>query len=142
MSRLAEQEQDRAKFAYEQVQKNCEAGGGREGKLAGDYRQRVVGLPAMIQQCGLGQTMAFVKSKAKEKDHEPLNGYAMALTDLERWLERFDYAKGKDGVLKALMDGDSRRYRMATTEAFAYLQWLKRFAEAAIEKPERESERD
>ncbi|CAI4031137.1 CRISPR type III-B/RAMP module-associated protein Cmr5 [Nitrospira tepida] len=128
MGRLAEQ--DRAKFAHDRIQKNRDAGGETNGKLAGEYRQLVMGLPAMIQQCGLGQTMAFLASKGK-------GHHAMALADLEEWLERFDYAKGKDGVLKALMDGDSRGYRMATTEALAYLQWLKRFAEAAIEKPER-----
>jgi len=128
MARLAEQE--RAKFAYERVQKRREEGGGEKGDLAGKYRQLVVGLPAMIQQCGLGQTMAFLASKAKDQ-------HAMALGDLEEWLRR-DYAKGEDGVLKALMDGDSRAYRMATSEALAYLQWLKRFAEAAIERPERE----
>lgn len=134
MGRTAEQE--RAKFAYERVQKNRDNGGGVKEKVAGDYRQLVVGLPAMIQQCGLGQTMAFLASKERERRH-----FRMALGDLEEWLKRFDYAKGKDGVLKALMDGDSRNYRMATTEALAYLQWLKRFAEAAIEKPERERER-
>ena len=124
MARLAEQE--RAKFAHEQVQVHSDR------KEAGNYRQLVIGLPAMIQQCGLGQTMAFLASKGKSGHH------AMALHDVEKWLERFDYAKGKDGVLKALMDGDSRSYRMATSEALAYLQWLKRFAEAAIERPKRE----
>lgn len=126
MGRLAEQE--RAKCAFERVQTN------KGAKNAKDYRQLVRGLPAMVQQCGLGQTMALLASKGN--DH-----HAMALADLEEWLKRFDYAKGKDGVLKALMDGESRGYRMATTQALAYLQWLKRFAEAAIEKPEHEEGR-
>lgn len=126
MARLAEQ--DRAKFAYERVQAHTDK------PKAGDYRQLVVSLPAMIQQCGLGQTMAFLASKGK--DH-----HAMALADLEEWLKRFDYARGKDGVLKALMDGDSASYRRVTTEVLAYLQWLKRFAEAAIERPDRQTER-
>jgi CRISPR-associated protein Cmr5 len=122
MGRLAEQ--DRAKDAFERVSHH------KVSNDAGEYRQLVRGLPAMVQQCGLGQTMAFLASKRE-------GHYAMALDDIREWLKRFDYAKGKDGVLKALMDGDSRGYKMATTEALAYLQWLKRFAEAAIEKPER-----
>ncbi len=125
MGRLAEQ--DRAKFAHERVQRN------RSDGKAGEYRQIVVGLPAMIQQCGLGQTMAFLASKGK-------GHHALALADVEEWLKRFDFARGAQGVLKALMDGDSRGYRMATVEALAYLQWLKRFAEAAIEKPAREGD--
>jgi CRISPR-associated protein Cmr5 len=146
MARLAEQ--DRAKFAYEHVQQNRDAGGGAKGKLAGEYRQLVRGLPAMIQQCGLGQTMAFLASKAEWisgkanlHDRRPKNEFAMALVDLEKRLGQFPFAQGKDGVPKALMDGDSRGYRMATTEALAYLQWLKRFAEAAIDKPEHETAR-
>jgi CRISPR-associated protein Cmr5 len=88
----------------------------------------------MIQQCGLGQTMAFLASKGK-------GHHVMALNDLKEWLKRFPYAQGKPDVLLALMAGDSRGYRMATTEALTYLQWLKRFAEAAIEKPQQEPER-
>ena len=140
MGRLAEQ--DRANFAYERVRQHSQHAD------AGEYRQLVRGLPAMTQQCGLGQTMAFLASKAEWIDgnvnlhhRKPKNEFAMALVDLEKWLRQFPFAQGKDGVLKALMDGDSRSYHMATTEALAYLQWLKRFAEAAIEKPERETVR-
>lgn len=128
MARLADQ--DRARFAFDRVERNKAAGGGPKGELAGEYRQLVVGLPAMIQQCGLGQTMAFLASKGK--DH-----HAMALEDLRDWLKRFPFAQAKPDVLQALMAGDGRGYRMATAEALTYLQWLKRFAEAGIDKPER-----
>lgn len=127
MARLAEQ--DRARHAFDCVQ------GRKDAAKAGDYRQFVRGLPAMVQQCGLGQTMAFLASKRGGE-------HGMALLDLESWLgqwlaRQFPLVRADKGVLAALMDGDGRQYRMATAEALAYLGWLKRFAEAAIGKPEK-----
>lgn len=126
MARLAEQ--DRAKHAFERVQPR--AGGGEARK----YRGLVRNLPAMVQQCGLGQTLAFLKSKRGGE-------HGLALEDLESWLgpwfkRAYPQVKIERGVLLALMEGDSRLYRIVTGEALAYLQWLKRFAEAAIERGE------
>ncbi len=39
---------------------------------------------------------------------------------------------GTGNLLDRVLTMDSQRYRLATSEALAFLQWLKRFAEAEL----------
>jgi CRISPR-associated protein Cmr5 len=86
-----------------------------------DYGSLVRGLPAMIQTDGLSHTLAFLK--AKGKDH-----HKSAYGTLSQWVMS---EIGKDGdLLEHLLSCGTNEYRRATSEALAYLHWLKRFVEA------------
>lgn len=92
-----------------------------------EYVSLVRGAGASIMTMGLGQTLAFYQAKG-EKHHEQL---AKALA---AWLlnESPPNEAGATGarLMKDIMEHDSRWYRRKTSEALAYLTWLKRFAEA------------
>ncbi|MGB9774879.1 MAG: type III-B CRISPR module-associated protein Cmr5 [Bacteroidota bacterium] len=94
-----------------------------------EYVSLVRGASATILTCGLGQTIAFYLSKAKNnKEYERLTSH------LAEWVlgDRENPARGKDGenLLKEIIHKNSDCYRELTAEALAYLVWLKRFAEA------------
>lgn len=87
-----------------------------------DYGSLVRGLPAMIQTDGLAHTLAFLK--AKGKDH-----HVSAYGTISRWVLG-ELGKGQGDLLEHLLNCSTIDYRRATSEALAYLQWLKRFVEA------------
>jgi len=89
-----------------------------------EYLSLVRGAPAMIQKDGLGHTLAFLKAK-KGGHHLDLNGH------LSKWVMT-EFKTGQSDLLEWLLKASSADYRRATTEAMAYLMWLKRFAEAAL----------
>jgi len=115
-------EQRRAAAAWEHVSK-------LEESHSKEYVSLVRGASATILSCGLGQTIAFYASKAK-KDKE----YNLLTTHLAQWLlgnrEKPDKSKNGTDLLQEIINNDSDRYRELTSEALAYLVWLKRFAEA------------
>jgi len=76
-------------------------------------------LPTLIQTNGLGQTVAFLKSKPDNRAMQELYSH------LSSWV------MGGDGdLLSAITQWSSDQYRRATAEALAYALWLRRFAEA------------
>lgn len=102
-------EQERAGHAWAAVQR---AGSKDFGSTARD-------LPAMLQVNGLGQTLAFLRSKGH---HDLLDGISSwvvprvgASEDLLKWI---------------IEDASAVEYRRAASEAMAIAEWLKRFAEA------------
>lgn len=120
-------EQERAKKAWEQV-----------SKVAGnkEYLSAVRGAPALILSCGLGQTIAFYCSKG---------GAQKTLGDhLAEWLLRNAQSQSKsaEALLNEIMNNDSARYRQLTSEAMAYLVWLKRFADAHNKDKQKNSQTD
>lgn len=88
-----------------------------------EYASLVRGFAAMIQHDGLGPALAFLKAKGKEH-HEALNKH------LSDWVLPQMGADGHKELLEWLLTQDSATYRHAATETLAYLNWLKRFAEA------------
>ncbi|MCL4880527.1 MAG: type III-B CRISPR module-associated protein Cmr5 [Anaerolineae bacterium] len=89
-----------------------------------EYGSLVRGLPAMIQHDGLAPTLAFLK--AKKKDH-----HLKAYNQLSDWVKsQIPFEANFDDLLECLIKNNSTTYRHATTEALAYLSWLKRFVEA------------
>jgi len=125
MTRRQTLEQERAGRAWECV---------REVKDKEDYADKYGSLarkaPSLVQTNGLGQTLAFLLSKAKGKDNEHqalydhLSGW---VTGQMRW--------GKP-LLEEVVSRDSADYRRATAEAMAFLIWLRRFAEAELGEAE------
>ena len=113
-------EQRRAKHAWEK----CE--GYKE-----DYVNLAKGLPALIMNSGLMQTMAFLHekgSKERQRHCRDLAGH------LRGWLhERFpDVPSEFEGFMTALMEADTRKFQAVTTEAFAWLRWMRQMAAARV----------
>jgi CRISPR-associated protein Cmr5 len=92
-----------------------------------EYLSLVQGAGASIMSMGLGQTLAFYNSKGKE--HHRRLGKALAAWLLEEESSGEGTPNGKD-LLERITETDSTQYSRWTTEALAYLTWLKRFARA------------
>lgn len=92
-----------------------------------DYGSLVRGLPSMIQTDGLAHTLAFLKAKGKDKK-ESESHHLSAYRTVSQWVLS---ELGKSGdLLETLLQCSTNDYRRATSEALAYLHWLKRFVEA------------
>jgi len=113
------QEQKRAAQAWQDVHNYIQ-----KGKSLKEYKALASSAPADIQINGLGQVLAFWRSKGKP-EHEALYDH------LSSWVIQRMGARGD--LLQWIMQTDSVNYRKATVEALAYIAWLKRFAQAEIE---------
>lgn len=86
-----------------------------------DYGRWARKLPTMIKSQGLAPTLAFLKAKGK------LHLY----NDVSAWVSQQLEGKRTDLIEMVLSPQcDSRRYRLIASETIAYVEWLKRFAEA------------
>jgi CRISPR-associated protein Cmr5 len=121
-------EQKRAKAAWEDVARAKEKG----KDFGGKYKRLAQKMPAYILTNGLGQSLAFLKSKAKGKDGSSKE-HELLYEHLSKWVMQQVDPKGNQSLLQWVMDNDSISYRRATTEVLAFLAWLKRFAEAELE---------
>jgi CRISPR-associated protein Cmr5 len=75
------------------------------------------GLPPMIMQNGLGQTIAFIKSKSKDnKDYERV------LNVFNKLFESQDLIKDK------ILNAQPKKYIHMQKEAIEYAGWMKKFA--------------
>ena len=133
------QEQRRAKAAWDCV--HHEVKEKHDQKWAGEYRALVRSAATDVLTNGLGQTLAFLLSKAKGKHDTP---HGALYTHLSNWIANPypDDASAKprfeqDKLLEWLIDPKqgSDVYRQITVEVIAYLNWLKRFAEAELPEP-------
>lgn len=93
-----------------------------------EYLSLVRGAAATIMTSGLGQAIAFWISKDED-------AHAQVADALAKWLlrdhgEYRDTSPNRRNVLDVIRTCDSVTYRQYTSEAMAFLQWLKRFAEA------------
>jgi CRISPR-associated protein Cmr5 len=129
MSNIKTLEQNRATQAWKDVQEVVS-----ERQKEKEYKSLVKGAPSVILTNGLLQTLAFYQSK-KQLHHSKL------LKHLSNWVVKQlslggsnqGLSAGDNSLALALRTGDSARLRLATQEALAYLQWLRRFADAQIE---------
>ena len=119
MSRMT-LEQRRAEHAWKMAAEGISAHG-RE------YVNDAKGLPALIMNSGLMQVMAFLNQK-KER-HACLGNH------LRMWLHvRFGTPEDFRLFMEEMMQVDSFRYQQITSEAFAWLRWLRQLAAARMEK--------
>lgn len=95
---------------------------------AKEYAREAQKLPTRIMAAGLGQALAFILAKAKDKKPNLRRLH----DDLTDWVitQRPMSASKPDSLLESVIEGDSDFLRRATDEALAYLLWLNRFAEA------------
>ncbi|BBM69949.1 type III-B CRISPR module-associated protein Cmr5 [Rhodothermus marinus] len=89
-------------------------------------------VPMLVLTNGLGQTLAFLKAKGK---NDPANEHTVLFRHLSNWVvsQVAPSPTASNGdLLQWVLENDSVAYRRATTEALAFLTWLKRFAEAEL----------
>lgn len=120
----ATRDQQRAQTAYESVARVHDST--KDQKWKDGYGRQCLRLPALIHECGLCQTVAFLESKAKGKQdayfHQVLADLAITSrpsTEVDEFSERVRSASMKD-------------YQWMTREALVCSQWLKRYAEAIL----------
>jgi len=96
------------------------------------YATWVRSAPAYVMTNGLGQTLAFMLAKGKGYDAN--TAPSSLYRHLSEWVCPKMGWKQADLLLRKLIEPGSKSdvYRRATTEALAYLVWLKRFAEAVL----------
>lgn len=122
-------ERERAAYALSQVN------GVKEHDKKDKYKTWLVKLPAQLHVNGLGQTVAFYLSAGSDKPE------ARIVAMLEGWLTREGGVYERRGrLIDAITGGSDLEYRRASVEARALSLWLKRFAEAFIQKPEKKQE--
>ena len=120
-------EQKRAKKAWEDIQSVARRSEDDFKKKYGSLARRV---PMLVLTNGLGQTLAYLRSKGKD---DQSNEHNVLFRHLSAWTMRQVAPNEKDRALLAwVLNTNSDAYRRATTEALAYLTWLKRFAEAEL----------
>ena len=90
------------------------------------YKAVAASFPAMIRMNGLGQALAFIRSR-KADEYQQVYGH------VSKWL-----CQGPRGVFPGAQDAlaelvvrDAATYRQAETETIAFMVWIKRYAEAA-----------
>lgn len=102
--------------------------GGKNWKR--EYGSLARKVPSLILTNGLGQTLAFLKAKGK---NNPSDEHEVLYQHITEWLKQ--QLKLNGDLLEWIVNSaNSQQYRLATMEALAFLQWLKRFAEAVLPK--------
>lgn len=96
-----------------------------------EYRNLAKGLPALIMNSGLMQVLAFLEEKGK-KDAQ--RHCAVLAGHLRGWLcQRFPRELPQAdfrSFMQALMKAEPRAFQAITTEAFAWLRWVRQMAPA------------
>lgn len=123
-------EQHRAAFALERIRQI-------EGQVKhGEFRSYARALPAMIHMNGLGQAMAFCRSKGRTRKGD-LTTYGRLYEIVSAWLTREGQPLGPSGdLLERMAEVDMFRYRVAQAEALALMEWVRKFAVAFLEDPD------
>lgn len=126
-SSIQTMDQQRAKFALKAIEDymdtSCQA----------ELRRYIIQIPALIHMNGLGQALAFYRSKGKDSTHE------MIYQLLGSWLSSKEsqgrvFEGTETDLLKAITTADMFQYMAAQNEALALLEWLKKFATALLPK--------
>lgn len=86
------------------------------------------GLPALIMNSGLMQVLAFCHEKGKANEQ--------VATHLRTWLNhRFNSVArdpGFEAFMQALLKASPADYQAITTEAYAWLRWMRQMAAARV----------
>ncbi len=110
-------ENNRAKFAFEMVQAVSDK--------KDEYKSWSKKIPVLIKTNGLGQTLAFMKSRDKQETN-------LMLEQIQRWLVRKNELTEQDDLIKKITEIDSSIYRRWTREIIALFNWVRRFAEGYL----------
>jgi len=104
------------------------------------YVNAAKGLPALIMNSGLMQVMAFLHEKGKKTGGEHYNLIAQ---HLRSWLRQQCGMSTKletgtpaefEEFMQTLLSMEARPFQAITTEAFAWLKWLRQIAPAVAKE--------
>ena len=115
-------DQQRAQQAFSAI----EAYKDRPEKEKADYKSLVLGLPALIHDCGLCQAVAFLQAKKKGHHHR-------VLSDLCRMLLGKTESERHDMLGTEVRHAELPRYQQLSMDALRCAEYLKRYAEAFLE---------
>ena len=127
---------ERAKVALESVQKIV-----NKQNVAKKFRSYAESLPAIIVRNGLGQALAMEAASGKvgtnaTKDEEIAHRELYNM--LSNWLLKKVFQRGGGirpmQVIEEIIKSDQTTYMHAQEEALHFMQWVKRFANAMIER--------
>jgi len=133
-------EQERARYAWECIQRVKEE---RDIDLEGRYKSYARRASAHIQINGLGNALAFYKSKfeadLKKKGGSDLSAekkaYMLLYKHIDGWKKEI---RGNKDLLEWILDEKTSSLEVfrATKEVIALLNWIRRFAEAELREKE------
>ena len=129
MSHISNLEHERAKEAWscvDYVNIEIDSQGFKK-----EYRSIVMKLPTLIITNGLGQTLAFLKSKGKGNENKPEE---KVYQDIDAWLSKNIRWNTNTELIERVIALPSDKFRQITAEILAYLSWMKRFADAVLPK--------
>ena len=121
-------QQKRAAFCYEKVKVIA---GHKTQDAAKRFKAYAHSLPAMVQMNGLGQALAFAKSKFDPKKPEGI-AWQHLYGLVNDWHGRKEGCYGGQDVLEGIMSSDMHVYRQAQAETQALMVWARQFARAEI----------
>ncbi len=128
------QDQRRARAAWAAIASDTAPKGIKYDKdVAPKYLSYVKSAPTLILTNGLGQCLAFWNSNSGVKTAEE-RAYKALLKHLSDFITTRIPDTQNDLFEAVINRFDSVMYRRATNEVLAYLSWLKKFAEAEIQK--------
>jgi len=129
-------EQERAKYAWECIMEIKE-----EKKLEKKYKSYIKKAPTFIQNSGLGNTLAFYKSKANSKaspqksKNSEKKAYRKIYNHINEWFKmRFE----EEDILKWICKKETSSIEIfrVTKELILLLDWMKKFVEAELKGEE------
>jgi len=117
-------DQERAAYAWKRVVS-------KDSSCRDKYKSLAKNFPALIMSNGLMQSMAFLERK-NGVEHRALLSDVISWFEVKGLISQDDARQGFDGVMAALSECDSLKYRRATEEAIEILKWIRQMADAAI----------
>lgn len=120
MEKIQTKQQQRASYALECLTKDS-------SEVDKELATFIVGMPNMILSNGIGQTMAFLLAKKKDK-------MGKVFDILKKWLQNempvFKDATDNLSFLKKFNSISQSEYLKAQQECLRLVEWLKRYARA------------
>jgi len=124
-------EQGRAALAYSYVDEVCIQSKDIQKDIQKEYKSYVKSIPMMIKTNGLGNTLAFAKSKSNKN-----TAYQLILKQILGELTNYSMIPGtvtdEDKLIHHVISINSTKYRALTVEVLALFNWLRRFADGKI----------
>ena len=118
-------EQKRAEFAFKKVNE------AKNDNFSDKYKSHAKSLPMLIKTNGLGQTLAFIKSKDE--------AYKKIYKHISDWIKEdpkqtINLDNNKDFLEELISEStDTYTYKAVTMEVLSFLNWLRRFVDSMIE---------
>ena len=122
-------QQKRAAFSYERV-RAIVSGTTPDDKTPQRFKAYANSFPAKVQMNGLGQALAFARSKSGATAEGKAWQHLYRL--VSDWLARPEGCFVNQDVLEGIMSADMQVYCQAQAEVQALMVWVKQFASAEI----------